>query len=80
MTTPAQIRAARALLGLSQQDVAQRAGVSTRTIVNLENRDRQPIAATVKAVTAALVEAGVIFIPAEGGEGPGLRLARPPGP
>lgn len=80
MTTPAQIRAARALLGMSQQDVAQRAGVSTRTIVNLEKGDRQPIAATVKAVTAALVEAGVIFIPAEGGEGPGLRLARPPGP
>ncbi|WP_187278339.1 helix-turn-helix transcriptional regulator [Methylobacterium sp. WL64] len=77
MITPAQFRAARALLGLSQEEVAAQAHVSKRTVVSLE-RGRPTLNATENAVMMALIEAGVLFTPAMTGEGPGVRFARDP--
>ncbi|MBF0325985.1 MAG: helix-turn-helix transcriptional regulator [Alphaproteobacteria bacterium] len=70
---PAQCRAARALLALSQKDLATSSGVGLRTIVNFEGGLSLPIANNLAAIRRALEEAGVIFI-AENGAGPGVRL------
>lgn len=65
---------ARAGLGMSVRDLADRAQVSTNTISRLEAGDElKP--RTVEAIQRALEEAGVIFV-AENGEGPGVRLRK----
>ncbi|MCG5246862.1 helix-turn-helix domain-containing protein [Methylorubrum sp. B1-46] len=71
-----QIRAARALLNLSRDQLADLAGVSARTIDNLESETRKPIRATQNAVLGALLGAGVEFDPGdpEAGRGPGVYL------
>jgi transcriptional regulator with XRE-family HTH domain len=73
-----QIRAARALLNMSRDELAARAGVSARTIDNLEGETRKPIQATQNAVMGALLGAGVDFDPGdpETGRGPGVYLRR----
>ena len=75
MTTREQCRAARALIGWSRADLAKAAQVSERTITDFERGARSPINASLAALTRALEEAGVEFIPENGG-GPGLRLRR----
>jgi predicted transcriptional regulator len=74
-----QIKAARSLLGWSQDDLADHSGVSKPTIGRLEAIDTDdPIGGrpeTGKALIAALAKAGVEFIPENGG-GAGVRLAR----
>ncbi|GLS75738.1 helix-turn-helix domain-containing protein [Oharaeibacter diazotrophicus] len=76
MTTPAQLRAARSLLGLSQPDVATAAGVSTMTVKRAEGSGKPAASAeAVTAIRAALEAAGVEFIPENGG-GAGVRLKR----
>lgn len=74
-----QIKAARSLLGWSQDDLADRSGVSKPTIGRLESIDSDdPIAGrpeTGRALVAALEKAGVEFIPENGG-GAGVRLAK----
>lgn len=76
MTTPAQIRAARAILGLSQPEVAERAGVSSMTVKRAEGSGKPPASAeAIAIIRAALEAAGVIFV-AENGEGPGVRLRK----
>lgn len=72
-----QVKAARALLGWSQDDLAERSGVSLPTIKRLEASEgdlggRQD---TVGRITGALAAAGVLFLP-ENGEGPGVRLRK----
>jgi transcriptional regulator with XRE-family HTH domain len=77
--TPAQFRAARHLISLSQAEVAQRTGLSLPTIKRAESdRDVAISADAIAAIRAALESAGVIFVE-ENGEGPGVRLkkARP---
>jgi transcriptional regulator with XRE-family HTH domain len=72
---PAQARAGRALIGMTQGDLAQRAGVSLSTVVDFE-RDRRAVAEpSVSAIRAALEAAGVVFL-AENGGGPGVRLRK----
>lgn len=71
--TPAQCRAARALLNLEQADVADRAGVARATLIDFEKGQRAPRETTVAAIRTALEEAGVEFI-AENGGGAGVRL------
>ena len=73
-----QVKAARALLGWSQSELAARSGISEPTIKRLEAGDgvlggRQ---STVDAVRSTLEAAGVEFIAQDNG-GPGVRLARP---
>lgn len=73
-----QLKAARALAGLEQSELAARAKVNVNTIRNMEAAGMGPIpgrAVTVRAVQAALEAAGIEFIPENGG-GPGVRLAR----
>ena len=71
----AQCRAARALIGWSQDDLEAAAKVAKKTIADFERQARQPHARTLEALRAALEAAGVIFI-AENGEGPGVRLRK----
>ena len=77
MITKDQCRAARALIEWSRADLAKAAKVSERTITDFERGARSPINASLAAITGALEEAGVEFIPANGG-GPGVRLKDTP--
>ncbi len=71
--TSAQCRAARGLVNLTQQDLADASRVSKRTIVSFESDTSAPNPATLEAVRRALEAAGVEFIPENGG-GAGVRL------
>lgn len=77
MITDTQHRAARALLFVSQEDVARWSGVSKGTIANFERGARKPIAANLRALRAAFEEQGVEFIDEGDGKGPGARLVAP---
>lgn len=68
-----QCRMARVAVGWGVRDLALAAGVSTDTIARLE-RGEALKESTISAVRRALEEAGVEFIPANGG-GPGVRMA-----
>ncbi|MGQ2906185.1 MAG: helix-turn-helix transcriptional regulator [Neoaquamicrobium sediminum] len=72
---PEQIRAARALIDWTREDLAKASGVTIRTLARIENSQTVPRLATLQALTAALKTAGIEFIP-ENGSGPGVRLAR----
>lgn len=71
--TPAQCRAARALVSVSQDDLASASGIAKATIATFELGQRQPYARTLDAIRAALEGMGVQFIPENGG-GAGVRL------
>ena len=73
MITPEQIRGARAMLGLTQSELAKLAGLSTTGLNNIEKGTADPKASTLKAIQSALTEAGVISID-QNGNGPGVRL------
>jgi predicted transcriptional regulator len=72
-----QIKAARALVGWSQDDLADKAGISVPTIKRLEaaEGDIGGRAKTGAALVAALEKAGVEFI-AENGGGAGVRMKK----
>jgi transcriptional regulator with XRE-family HTH domain len=70
---PEQCRAARALLGLSQPDLAKAAGVGLSTVVDFEKSRRAVALESVQRMYKALERAGVEFI-AENGGGPGVRI------
>lgn len=71
--TPSQCRAARALVAMSQDQLAKASGVAKRTIASFEKEDRQPYDRTLAALRNALETAGVEFI-AENGGGEGVRM------
>lgn len=71
--TPAQCRAARALVSMSQDDLAKASAVAKATIAAFELDQRKPYDRTMAAMRAALEVAGVRFIPENGG-GAGVRL------
>jgi transcriptional regulator with XRE-family HTH domain len=75
MVSARQIRAARALLGWTQQQLADRAIVSFNAVTRLERGEVDPRVSTITAVEAALVKAGVEFLSA-GEKGEGVRLTR----
>lgn len=75
MITPAQCRAARALIDWSQQDLADAARVGVVTVRQFEGGGTQPRNATLDVVRRAFEDAGVIFVE-ENGEGPGVRLRK----
>lgn len=76
MIYPLQIRAARALLDMSQLELAERASVGIATIKRIEAAGVTLVgnARTVARIQAALEVAGVEFIDATGDRGPGVRL------
>jgi transcriptional regulator with XRE-family HTH domain len=75
MIRPEQIRAGRALVGMSQADLAAATGKTDMTIRRAETGKVAVAAETVAAIRAALEAAGCEFI-AENGGGPGVRLKR----
>lgn len=76
MITPRQIRAARALLGWSQQQLADRAIVSLNAVTRLEKGKVDSRVSTINAIEKTLSKAGVEFIPA-GDKGEGVRMRSP---
>lgn len=76
MITPQQIRGARAMLALTQADLARAADISATALNNIERGSSDPKASTLQAIKKALEAAGVIFV-ADGelkDGGPGVRL------
>lgn len=63
--SPELCRAARGLLGWSQQELASRAQVARKTIADFELSQVTPHPRTLRDVVAALESAGVEFLPAE---------------
>ena len=75
--TAAQLRAARAILKIGQNDLCGRSGVSIATLRRMENAEGQ-VRASYETVVAVMREheaAGVEFIPENGG-GAGVRLRK----
>ena len=73
MFTPGQCRAARGLLGWSQEELARRAGVGIVTVYQLEAGISQPRRATLDVIRRSFEVAGVEFT--NGGQ-PGVRLVK----
>jgi transcriptional regulator with XRE-family HTH domain len=74
---PSQCRAARALIGMDQAELARRAVVPRHVVADFENGSLTPSANDLAAIRAALEAAAVIFVD-ENGEGPGVRLRKEP--
>ena len=68
--TPAQCRAARALLGWSQAELSEHSGVATKTIADFEREDRVPYARTLNDIRDAFEIAAIEFT---NGDNPGVR-------
>lgn len=78
MITSEQMRAARALLGISQDDLANRASVGVATIRRLEATSGKTAGnmRTLWKIRIALEESGVRFLDETENLGPGVRLLR----
>ena len=79
MIRSVQIRAARALLAMSQQDLATRAAVGLNTVKRIEAALDHPTGTiqTLLRITRALEQAGILFIDQDEERGPGVRLRTP---
>ncbi len=77
MLTSDQVRAARALIRWSAQNLADESGVSWKTIQRMEAVDGVPSATAknLKTIQDTLADSGVIFID-EDDEGPGVRIRK----
>ena len=67
-----QIRAGRALLAWSQQELAKKAGVAASTVADFERGHRTPVPNNAEAMRTALESAGVRFLPGGAVIGPQL--------
>ncbi len=76
MITARQIKAARALLGWSQQELADKAIVSANAVVRLERGTVDSRLSTLTSVQRALTKGGIEFI-APDDKGEGVRLKVP---
>ena len=78
MISSNQIRAARALLGISAADLAERADVTWKTVQRFESAEGIPPSrsGTLERVQRALERAGIEFI-GDPVSSPGVRLKRP---
>ena len=75
MILASQIKAARSLLGLSQWQLAELAGIGLATLKRIEAAaEVRGAADTFWKIQTALEKAGVEFIPADESKGPGVRL------
>ena len=70
-----QIRAARALLDLTQTELAYAAKLGLSTVVDFEKSRREVSGEAIQSMRRALEKAGVEFI-LENGSGPGVRLRK----
>jgi transcriptional regulator with XRE-family HTH domain len=71
--TPAQCRAARALIDWTQDDLARLSQVGVVTLRQFERGATEPRRAILAALPRTLEKAGVKFVTGKGG-GPGVRL------
>jgi DNA-binding XRE family transcriptional regulator len=69
--SPAQCRAARALLSWNQKTLADKTGVALKTVRAFETGRTKPLGVTRAALKQALEKAGVEFL-----DGDGVRLRR----
>ena len=75
MIAASQIKGARAMLGLSQRELASLASVGLATVQRIElTAEIRGAAETMWKIQTALEAAGVEFIPADDTKGPGVRL------
>lgn len=74
MITPAQSRAARALLGWSRARVATESGLDASAIEDFESGDAAKPLDAPDGLIAALEQAGVAFLADGDGGGPGVRF------
>jgi len=72
MVNPLQIRAARAWIGLSQQQLADEAGIAGRTLIRIENSEEPGSDRTMGKLRLALERHGIEFL-FEGLQGVGIR-------
>jgi ribosome-binding protein aMBF1 (putative translation factor) len=79
MLTPAQLKAARALVGWSREMLASKAGVSAQTVTGFELLDADSKISTLHKMRRALEAAGVEFLDEDENSGPGVRLKKPRG-
>lgn len=79
MLQTAQIRAARALLGWNQHDLAKAAKVSIATIRRIEAQEGPVMGyvSTLMSIQSAFEKAGIRFLDNEAGGGIGVRLIKP---
>ena len=74
MPTRREVRAARAFLGWTRQQLADRAIVSLNSVIRLEQGVVDPRSSTLNAIRQALEGAGIEFLSLRGdGEGVALR-------
>jgi DNA-binding transcriptional regulator YiaG len=71
--SPAQCRAARALIAMDQATLAAAANVSRNVVIDFEKGRRVPGRNNLAAIQRVLEEAGIEFID---GKAPGVRLKR----
>ena len=78
MITGTQIRAARALLGWSQEKLAEASAVSSPTVKRIEGRGDTlgGRVTTIERIRIALEAAGIVFINSDDEGGCGVRLGR----
>jgi transcriptional regulator with XRE-family HTH domain len=76
MLTPAQLRAARALVRWSRETLAEKAGVSAQTVTGFELLGADSRISTLHKIRRALETAGVRFIDEDEQPGPGVRLQK----
>ena len=62
MISPAQIRAARALVGWKQSDLATASGLAEISIKNIERGATDPRSSTLNAIQEAFTRAGLVFL------------------
>ena len=74
--TPAQCRAARGWLNLSQTELAAAAGTAVSTVKDFEGERRKPIANNLMAIRAALEAQGVVFVDDEAALGIAVKKQR----
>jgi len=75
--TSAQCRGARAILEMTQPELARAASLGLSTVVDFERKRREVSKEAIDAMRRALESAGIEFI-GENGGGPGVRLKKPP--
>lgn len=77
MITKDQIKAARAILGITQAELARKAGVSLATLNSIERGvEHDPRVSTLSKIRAALEKLGIAFT--ESGDSLGISLKRKP--
>ena len=76
MITRSQVRMARAALGWGVRDLGNQAGIAPNTVSRFEKGLGTNVS-TLRQIQSALENAGIIFIPADGMAGPGIRLTKP---